>query len=59
MGIIDLNDVPHRVQYITIDSVDLKTYTGNEAVQSRHNPVTLDIDMKSKKNVEGKSEVIG
>ena len=58
-SIIDLNDVPHRVQYITIDSVDLKTYTGNEAVQSRHNPVTLDIDMKSNIHVEGMSEVIG
>ena len=58
-GMIDLNDVPHRVQYITIDSVDLKTYTGNEPAESRHNPVTLDIDMKSNIHVEGMSEVIG
>lgn len=57
--IIDLNDVPHRVQYITLDSVHLKPHTGNEAALTRHNPVTFDMEIESNVHLEGMSEVIG
>ena len=59
MNLIDLNDVPHKVQYITIDSVNIKPHTGNEAVRRRHIPVTLDLDFNSNIHFEGMTEVIG
>ena len=55
----DLNDVPHKIQYITIDSVDLKPHTGSEPVRTRHTPMTLDLDLYSNIHFEGMSQVIG
>ena len=59
MNLTDLNDIPHKVQYITIDSVDVKTYTGNEPTRGRHTPVTLDLDLNSSIHFENMSDVIG
>lgn len=59
MNLIDLNDVPHKVQYITIDSVDIKPHTGNEDFRARHSPITLDLGLYSNIHFEGMSQVIG
>lgn len=59
MNLTDLNDIPHKVQYITIDSVDLKPHVGNFAQNSRHTPVTLDLDLYSNIHFEGMTNVIG
>jgi len=59
MNLTDLNDVPHKVQYITIDSIGVKPHTGTESPNSRHTPVTLDLDLTSNIHFEGMTEVIG
>ena len=59
MNLTDLNDIPHKIQYITIDSVDVKPHTGAEPVRGRHLPVTLDLDLYSNIHFEGMSQVIG
>ncbi len=59
MNLTDLNDVPHKVQYITIDSVDVKPNTGTEPSNSRHTPMTLDLDLNSNIHFEGMTDVIG
>jgi hypothetical protein len=55
----DLNDIPHKVQYITIDSADVKPHTGTDPLRKRHTPVTLDLDLYSNIHFEGMSQVIG
>jgi hypothetical protein len=59
MNLTDLNDVPHKVQYITIDSVHVKPHTGTEPSNSRHTPMTLDLDLNSNIHFEGMTDVIG
>ena len=59
MNLTDLNDVPHKVQYITIDSIGVKPHTGTEPSNSRHAPMTLDLDLNSNIHFEGMTEVIG
>jgi len=59
MNLTDLNDIPHKVQYITIDSVDVKPHDGTEPVRERHAPMTLDLDLNSNIHFEGMTDVIG
>ena len=59
MNLTDLNDIPHKVQYITIDSVDVKPHDGTEPVRKRHAPMTLDLDLNSNIHFEGMTDVIG
>jgi len=59
MNLTDLNDIPHKVQYITIDSVHVKPHTGTEPSNSRHTPMTLDLGLNSNIHFEGLTEVIG
>lgn len=59
MNLTDLNDIPHKVQYITIDSVDVNPHDGTEPVRTRHAPMTLDLDLYSNIHFEGMSQVIG
>ena len=56
MNLTDLNEIPHKIQYITIDSVDVKPHTGGEPVRERHVPVTLDLDLYSNIHFEGMSQ---
>ena len=59
MNLTDLNDIPHKIQYITIDSVDVKPHDGTEPVRERHAPMTLDLDLNSNIHFEGMTDVIG
>jgi hypothetical protein len=64
MNLTDLNDIPHKVQYVTIDSADVKPHQGPGGqslyeTRKRHTPVTLDLDLNSNIHFEGMSQVIG